>query len=102
MGLNRAYGVRETRDWWLTRLESIAFVIGGAFIMLVLAFLVVLGPFVWRAVLYWVPALRYLDGLIDFLRIGIATVVIVAGLLIAYKLCPRAGAAGCRSCPASS
>ncbi len=88
MGLNRAYGVRETRAWWLTRLESIAFVIGGAFIMLVLAFLVVLGPFVWRAVLYWVPALRYLDGLIDFLRIGIATVVIVAGLLIAYKFVP--------------
>ena len=51
MGLNRAYGVRETREWWVTRLESIAFVIGGAFVMLVLAVLVVLGPFVWRAVL---------------------------------------------------
>jgi membrane protein len=44
MGLNRAYGVRETREWWVTRLESIAFVIGGAFVMLVLAVLVVLGP----------------------------------------------------------
>ena len=87
MGLNRAYGVRETRAWWLTRLESIAFVIGGAFIMLVLAFLVVLGPFVWRAVLYWVPALRYLDGLIDFLRIGIATVVIVAGPADRLQIC---------------
>ncbi len=88
LGLNRAYGVRETRVWWVTRLESIAFVIGGAFVMLVLAVLVVLGPFVWRAVLYWVPALQFLDGLIDFLRIGIATVVIVAGLLIAYKFVP--------------
>ncbi|MDP8920857.1 MAG: YihY/virulence factor BrkB family protein, partial [Pseudomonadota bacterium] len=44
VGLNRAYGVRETRAWWLTRLESIAFVIAGALMLLALALLVVLGP----------------------------------------------------------
>src|SRR5690606_3022072 len=27
IGLNRAYGVRETRPWWLLRIESIAYVI---------------------------------------------------------------------------
>lgn len=88
VGLNRAYGVRETRAWWLTRLESIAFVIGGAFMLLAIALLVVLGPFVWRGVLYWVPALKPFDGLIGFLRIGVATLVIVAGLLFAHKLVP--------------
>ncbi|WP_246505020.1 YihY/virulence factor BrkB family protein [Microvirga antarctica] len=88
VGLNRAYDVKEMRPWWVTRLESIAFVIGGAFVMLVLAFFVVLGPFVWRVVLHWLPALQFLDGLIDFLRIGVATVVIVAGLMIAYKFVP--------------
>ncbi|HST95813.1 MAG TPA: YihY/virulence factor BrkB family protein [Microvirga sp.] len=88
VGLNRAYGVRETRAWWLTRLESIAFVIGGAFVMLALALLVVLGPFVWRGILYWVPALSRLGGVIDFLRLGVATVVIVAGLMIAHKFVP--------------
>jgi membrane protein len=88
LGLNRAYGVRETREWWVTRLESIAFVIGGALVMLVLAFLVVLGPFVWRGVLRLLPALQFLDTLIDFLRIGVATVVIVVGLMIAYKFVP--------------
>ncbi|WP_262298871.1 YihY/virulence factor BrkB family protein [Microvirga sesbaniae] len=88
VGLNRAYGVRETRAWWLTRLESIAFVIAGAMMLLALAFLVVLGPFVWRGVLSWVPALKPLDGLIGFLRVGVATVVIVAGLLFAHKLVP--------------
>jgi membrane protein len=88
VGLNRAYGVRETRAWWVTRLESIAFVIGGAFMLLALSVLVVLGPFVWRGVLYWLPGLRPLDTLIGFLRIGVATVVIVAGLLLAHKLVP--------------
>jgi membrane protein len=86
--LNRAYGVRETRAWWLTRLESIAFVIGGAFVLLAMALLVVLGPFVWRGVVYWVPALRPFDVLIGFLRIGVATLVIVAGLMLAHKLVP--------------
>jgi membrane protein len=88
VGLNRAYGVRETRAWWLTRLESIAFVIAGAFMLIALAFLVVLGPFVWRGVLSWVPALKPFDGLIAFLRIGVATIVIVAGLLLSHKLVP--------------
>ncbi len=88
VGLNRAYGVRETRAWWLTRLESIAFVIAGALMLLALALLVVLGPLLWRVVLSWVPALQPFDGLIAFLRIGVATVVIVAGLLLAYKFIP--------------
>jgi membrane protein len=88
VGLNRAYNVRETRAWWLTRLESIAFVIGGAFVLMAMALLVVLGPFIWRGILRWVPALQPLDGLIGFLRIGVATVVIVAGLMCAHKLIP--------------
>jgi membrane protein len=88
VGLNRAYGVRETRAWWLTRLESVAFVIGGAFVMLALAFLVVLGPFVWRGILRWVPALSTFGGVIDLLRLGVATIVIVAGLIVAHMFIP--------------
>ncbi|WP_457089263.1 YihY/virulence factor BrkB family protein [Microvirga sp. P5_D2] len=88
VGLNRAYNVRETRAWWLTRLESIAFVIGGAFVLMAISLLVVLGPFIWRGILHWVPALQPLDSLIGFLRIGVATLVIVAGLMCAHKLIP--------------
>ena len=42
IGLNRAYDVRDSRPWWLLRLESIAYVFVGAFSLLTLAFLVVL------------------------------------------------------------
>jgi membrane protein len=88
VGLNRAYGVRETRAWWFTRLESIGFVLGGAVVMLGFAVLVVLGPLVWRAVVYWLPAFRPLSGLIDFLRLAVATVLIVIGLVAAHKYVP--------------
>jgi membrane protein len=88
VGLNRAYGLRETRAWWITRLESIAFVIGGAFVMMALALLVVLGPFVWRGVVRWLPALRSIGDFIDILRFSVATLVIVSGLLLAHKLVP--------------
>jgi membrane protein len=88
VGLNRAYGLRETRAWWFTRLESIAFVVGGAFVMLAFALLVVFGPLIWRGALYWLPGLRPLSGLIDFLRIGVATVLIVLALILAHKIVP--------------
>jgi uncharacterized BrkB/YihY/UPF0761 family membrane protein len=40
VGLNRAYGLREMRPWWVTRLESIGYVIIAAFSMLTFTFLV--------------------------------------------------------------
>jgi membrane protein len=88
VGLNRAYGVRETRAWWFTRIESIIFVLGGAFVMLAFALLVVLGPLVWRGVLHWLPGLRPYEWLIDFLRLGVATLLIVTALTLAHKLVP--------------
>lgn len=88
VGLNRAYGLRETRAWWFTRLESIAFVVLGAVVMLTFALLVVFGPLVWRGALYYLPGLRPIGWLIDFLRLGVATVLIVAGLVLAHKFIP--------------
>ena len=88
VGLNRAYGLRETRPWWLTRLESIGFVIGGAFVMLGFAILVVFGPLIWRGIVTWVPRLEPLGWIVDFLRFGIASILIICGLVVAHKLIP--------------
>ena len=88
VGLNRAYGIRETRAWWFTRLELIGFVIGGAFVMLGFAILVVLGPLIWRGLLSWLPKLEPLGWIVDFARFGVASVLIVAGLIVAHKLIP--------------
>jgi membrane protein len=96
VGLNRAYGLRETRAWWFTRLESIAFVIFGAIVMRGFAVLVVLGPLVWRGVVYWLPKLEPIGWIVGFLRVGVATILIVAALILAHKLIP-AGRRGFRA-----
>jgi membrane protein len=88
VGLNRAYGVRETRSLWFTRLESIAFVVLGAVVMLGFAVLVVLGPLIWRGLVYWLPGLDPLGWMIAFLRVGVATVLIVAALVVSHKFIP--------------
>ena len=49
IGLNRAYGVRETRGWWALRLESVLYVIGSAIALLALSVLVVFGPLIIEA-----------------------------------------------------
>jgi membrane protein len=88
IGLNRAYGVAEQRHWWLLRLESIAYVLVGAVGLLVLAFLVVLAPLIFATAARYVPWLNPLLPLLNFLRIAIASVVLIIALVIAHKWLP--------------
>jgi membrane protein len=88
IGLNRAYEAYEWRSWWRTRLESIAYVIGGAVFMLAFSLLVVLGPLLWRGAVSFAPAIAPLGFLLAFLRIAGATVLIVLALAVAHKLLP--------------
>lgn len=85
VGLNRAYGLREMRPWWVTRLESIGYVICGAFAMLAFALLVVLGPLIWRRVLYVVPGLEPLSLTVAIARIAITAFLLGTVLVIAHK-----------------
>ncbi len=88
IGLNRAYGVRETRPWYLLRLESIGYVLVGAGGLLALSFLVVLGPVLWLAALKWVPALQPFGWIITFLRYAATSVILVVALLVAHMWLP--------------
>lgn len=88
IGLNRAYEAYEWRSWWRTRLESIFYVVGGAFVMLAFSLLVVLGPLIWRWVVGFAPALAPLGFMLAFLRVAGATVLIVLALCVAHKLLP--------------
>lgn len=85
VGLNRAYGLREMRPWWLTRLESIGYVVCGAFAMLAFALLVVLGPLIWRNVVLVAPGLEPLGLTVAIARIAITALLLAAVLIIAHK-----------------
>jgi membrane protein len=89
IGLNRAYGVPETRAWWLLRLESIAYVIFGAAALLALSFLVVLYPLLWATAIQYASWFeRYGYIMLEFGRLGAAAVVLIVALLIAHWWLP--------------
>jgi membrane protein len=88
IGLNRAYGVEEARSWFVLRLESIGFVIAGAFALIAFALLVVFGPLIWRTLLRWLPGLEPLGWTVTFLRLGVATAVVVIALVLAHLVLP--------------
>ena len=88
IGLNRAYGLDEGRRWWLLRLESIAYVLIAAIALLALAFLVVLGPLIFRAALAHMPWLEPLQSHFNVARYALASVVLTLALAIAHKWLP--------------
>jgi membrane protein len=88
IGLNRAYGLREQRSFWVLRLESIGFVLLSAVALLVLAFLVVLGPLIFKAAAAYVPALAPLEAHYDFARFGVGGGVLAVALFILHMWLP--------------
>ncbi len=88
-GLNRAYGARETRPWWRLRMQSIAYVFIGALALLSMAFLLVLGPIVWKAILSYAPALSPLSKMVTLGRYVVATAILLTALIIAHRVLPN-------------
>jgi membrane protein len=88
IGLNRAYGLRERRSFWVLRLESIGFVLLSAIALVMLAFLIVLGPLLFKAAAAYVPALAPLESHYDFARFGVSGVVVVVSLFIQHMWLP--------------
>jgi membrane protein len=70
------------------RPESIAYIGVGVFALLTLAFLVVLAPLIWTAVLHFAPGLEPLSRLITFGRFAIANLLLLLALVLAHKFLP--------------
>lgn len=88
IGLNRAYGVRETNPWWWMRIESILYVFVGALSLLALAFLIVLGPLIWATAMKYAPWIAPFAGVVNFWRYGVASFVLVVALVVVHKWLP--------------
>jgi membrane protein len=88
IGLNRAYNITEVRGWWLLQLESIGYVLISAVALLVMALLVVLGPFIFATAVRYAKWLEPFSPLIDFLRLAIASLVLVIALVLVHKWLP--------------
>ncbi len=88
IGLNRAYGLAEARSWWVLRLESIGYVLLGAVALLALAFLVVLGPLIFKAMLPFMPWLMPLEAHFNVARFSLAVIVLTVALVIVHMWLP--------------
>ena len=83
--LNRAYQTRDERPWYLLRIESIVYVIVGAFTLIVFSLLIVFAPLAWDQTVRVAPAIEPLSELFTFGRIGITGVILIAALTVAHK-----------------
>lgn len=88
VALNRAYGVKELRPWWLLRIESIGYVFIGAFALLTWALLVVLAPLIWTLLLRFIPGIEPVDQLFTLTRLAIASIVLLFALLVIHMFLP--------------
>lgn len=88
VGLNRAYGEKEMRAWYVLRLESLGYVLVGAFALLALALLVVLAPLAFVAIAELAPGLAPLWEGLALARFGVTTLALLAALVIAHKWLP--------------
>ena len=88
IGLNRAYGVTETRVWWRLRLESVLYIIGSAIALLALSVLVVFGPLILEAATRYLSWLEQFTLTVTIARFAIATVVLAVTLLMVHYWLP--------------
>ena len=88
VGLNRAYGKVENRNFLWLRLESIGFVLVGTLTFLTIAFLLVLAPVAWTAFVHLVPAIEDFAWPLTLLRYGLTLVIAGSGLIVSHLWLP--------------
>ena len=89
VALNRAYAVIEPRRWYWLRLESIGYTLIAAFTSLAMAFLIVLGPLIWRrrgATFRWSSKPTSISS--TSARYGITIAALIVALFILHAWLP--------------
>lgn len=88
VALNRAYNVLETRGYVRLFLLELAFIVGAAIILLVLAILIVILPVAFAVIERLAPGFTQAYSLLDLLRFPIAVLLLTGGLLLCHRLLP--------------
>ncbi|MEP3439325.1 MAG: YihY/virulence factor BrkB family protein [Hoeflea sp.] len=88
VSLNRAYRVTESRAWYVTRAQSLGFVIIAVMVITSISFLLVLAPLVLKLARQFAPWMGTLISAVDNWRILIAATVLVLGLVFSHLWLP--------------
>ena len=91
IALNRAYRVKETRNIFLLRAQSLVFVVMATAGLLTVSFLLIFAPLLINfaeEIVHWVPWFSDFRAPNDVLRIGIAIILLAVGLFVVHKWLP--------------
>ena len=88
VGLNRAYDLKDTRGVLWLYLQSVAFIIGAAIVLLALALLIVFAPVLLKLADTYAPGMRSASYFFDVARLPIAMLLLFGGLVTAHKFLP--------------
>ncbi len=88
VGLNRAYALRDTRNFFATLFTDVVFIIAGSVVLMALSLFIVFGPVIWDAATVWVPVVQGFTVWFDWLRFPVMLVVLAASLLAAHQILP--------------
>ncbi len=89
IGLNRAYGVTETRPVWQLFLIDVVFVITGAIFMLAFSVLLVAVPAISQYVETYEPQWQLHINTLEPLRVPLAVLLAAFGLFVAHRFLPN-------------
>ena len=88
VSLNRAYRMTETRAWYVTRAQSLGFVVIAVMVIMAISFLLVLAPLALKLARQFAPWMEPLISAVDNWRILIAVSVLVFGLVMSHMWLP--------------
>lgn len=88
VSLNRAYRMTETRAWYVTRAQSLGFVVIAVMVIMAISFLLVLAPLALKLARQFAPWMETLISAVDNWRILIAVSVLVFGLVMSHMWLP--------------
>lgn len=88
ISLNRAYRVADRRPWYLTRAQSLGFVLVAVVVFMAISFLLVLAPLAVSLAREWLPWMDATTAMIDSWRIVVAVTVLIVGLAISHLWLP--------------
>lgn len=87
-GLNRAYKAKETRPFFIRRLQGILFVVIGAFSLIATAFVLVGTPLVWGFLIETLPLLQRFAFTVGLTQYVTAVCVLAISLFAFHRILP--------------
>jgi len=88
IALNTAYQLDEPRPWWQMKLGSIGAVVIGGIVFILLSVLIILGPVIWKGILWISPLSQDDRWAYSLLRYGIASFLLFAAVMALHRWLP--------------